>query len=74
MTKPAKTWLPPQEGRRVVVHTRSDESIEGLIKTVAKDGLVLTAAKVYREGPPAAAAGEVYIPHDNVAFIQRLTT
>lgn len=66
----ARAWLRRRKGRRVIVHCLppSDQSIEGLLTLVARDGLVLQGARFLEANAPAA--GEVFVPRDRVAFVQ----
>jgi hypothetical protein len=62
-------WLEERTARKVVVHTRDSRSIEGLLTTVAPDGLVLEAAR-YLEGDGVPLGGVVWVPRDRVEFLQ----
>lgn len=70
-------WLETVTKRRVVVHTRDGQSVEGSLSDVMADGVVLKAALLLTPGGPdgsrtdkTAMAGEVWIPQANVAFAQ----
>ena len=65
-----RRWLKQVLLERVVIHTTSNLSIEGLLSENAKDGVVLKTAKML--GPhPTDLAGEVFIPREQVAFAQK---
>lgn len=64
-------WLERMLRRRVVIHTKDDNSLEGSLWETTDDGLILRAAQLLNaNGAPTAMAGEVFIPRLNVAFAQ----
>lgn len=57
--------------KRITVHLKSDDSIEGSLMLETADGIILRSAKLLTAGnEPASMAGEVFIPRENVAFAQ----
>lgn len=64
-------WLVGQRLRKVHVHTVEDTTIEGVLAEDAADGVVLRAA-AFHEGAnhPVQMQGEVFIPRQQIAFIQ----
>lgn len=66
------SWLNRVKTRKIIVHQRSNESIEGLLVGTWKDGITLRSASLLNSGskPPTPMAGEVFIPRDEVALIQ----
>ena len=54
---------------RVTVHTPAG-TFEGSLEPLAVDGIVLRAATGHFDNQPAASLGEVWIPHDQVLFVQ----
>lgn len=70
LTEPNE-WLTLVLKKRITVHTRDSQSIEGSLMEKTDDGLILRAAKWLNSGArPTTMAGEVFIPRENVAFAQ----
>jgi len=68
-----KPYLKELEAETVVVHTRDDASIRGVLVAVHCDVYVLRhAAYLNPDGSKVAADGEVLIPVSRVAFLQRI--
>jgi hypothetical protein len=69
---PDPQWLSRVLKKRIVVHTRDDKSIQGVLMEQLADGVILRAALLLRDGsaPPTPMAGETWIPRENVAFAQ----
>lgn len=66
-----RSWLDRVMRKRIVVHTRDDQSIEGVLMERTEDGVILRAAKLLNgAGPPTQMAGETWVPRENVAFAQ----
>ena len=66
-----KNWLDRVTTRKILVHQRNDQSIEGLLILNLHDGIVLRSAVMLQEkGDPIPMAGEVYIPREQVALVQ----
>jgi hypothetical protein len=65
-------WLESVLSRRIIIHTTTNQSIDGSLVATTSDGLVLRAAKLLGQGSGQATpmAGEVFIPRANVAFAQ----
>jgi aromatic ring hydroxylase len=68
--KPTPTWLEAVTGRSVLVHTKDDRTIEGVIVLEAEDGIVLRGCKLHGQGAPVGMAGDVYVPAANVTLVQ----
>lgn len=65
-------WLSRVLKRKIIVHTRESQSIEGILWEQSRDGVILRAAKLLGEnGTATSMAGEVFVPRENVAFAQR---
>lgn len=71
-----KNALKRLKGRRAVIHTRDDQSIKGLVSTVAGDSIWFepgTAEYLPKEGEvPDELKGVAWVPRDNVSFGQEL--
>ena len=66
-----RSWINGVLKQRLIVHTKSDQSLDGHLVAVMKDGIVLRASKLLNPaGNPTPMAGEVWIPRENVAFVQ----
>lgn len=67
----ARQWFTDVLRKRVVVHTKNDQSIEGVLMEHMRDGIILRASKLLGpEGKQTPMAGEVFVPRENVAFAQ----
>lgn len=70
--EPSGSWLARATRKRIIVHTRNDQSIEGVLMECLDDGLILRAARLLgADGKQTTIAGEVFVPRENVAFTQR---
>jgi small nuclear ribonucleoprotein (snRNP)-like protein len=68
-----RPYLKQLEAETVVVHTRDDASIRGVLTAVHSDVYVLRhAAYLNPDGSKVIADGEVLIPVNRVAFLQRI--
>lgn len=68
---PAPTWLESVLKKRIIVHTRQDQSIEGTLMEQTADGIIMRASSLLgSDGKRTPMAGEVFIPRENVAFAQ----
>lgn len=64
-------WLEGVILKRIMVHLKDDNSIEGSLVAVMADGLILRAAELRNlNNPPVKMAGEVFVPRENLAFAQ----
>lgn len=64
-------WLEQQTLRHCLVNTVGKETLDGLIKLVAPDGLILTGAKLLRGSEPAIPVlGDLFIPRGQVEAVQ----
>ncbi len=69
-----KPYLKNLEAETVVVHTRDDASLRGVLVAVHSDVYVLRhAAYLNPDGSRVEADGEVLIPVTRVAFLQRIS-
>lgn len=65
-----KRWVRQRLGQEIVVHTTEDDSYKGILDAEYTDGLVLRATT--RLGAePVSLPGELFVPRDKVALIQR---
>ena len=68
--EPAR-WLDRVSARKVLVHLKTDQTIDGLLVWNLADGVVLRAASMVSAGGGSTPmAGEVFIPHENVLLVQ----
>lgn len=67
---PKVNWLETVVRKRIVVHLKNDQSIDGSLVATMDDGVILRAARLLNDGPATTMAGEVFIPRENVAFAQ----
>lgn len=65
------TWIRRKLATRILVHTTADDSIEGVLVLVAKDGLLLDDAAVLSERR-TPLSGKVFIPKVQIRMIQEL--
>ena len=64
-------WIESVLRKRVVVHLKSSQTIEGSLTATMEDGLILRAASLLEPGGQRTPmAGETFIPRENVAFAQ----
>ena len=64
-------WIESVLRKRIIVHLKNGDSIDGSLWETMDDGIVLRAAQLLNaEGPATTMAGEVFIPRENVAFAQ----
>lgn len=64
-------WLESVLTRRIIVHQKTSQSIEGSLSAVMADGVVLRAPVLLNDdGSKTQMAGEVFVPRENVAFAQ----
>lgn len=64
-------WLKRVLRKRIIVHTRDDHSIEGVLWEQTRDGIILRAASLLGDGQQKTSmAGETWIPRENIAFAQ----
>ena len=64
-------WLRRLERSRVIVHTKDDRSIRGVLVGVWPDCVVLSSAE-YLADTVTPLDGDPVIPRENVAWLQRL--
>jgi hypothetical protein len=64
-------WFRQVLKKKIVVHTRNDQSVEGVLTMLARDGVILRAAALLGgDGKRTTMAGEVFVPRENIAFAQ----
>lgn len=64
-------WLRRQLAHSVLVHTTTDQSIAGVLEEVARDGLILRAARFLDSSDAEIPlAGETFIPREKIALVQ----
>jgi hypothetical protein len=69
-----ENWLERTVHRRIIVHTPTGESIEGTLVHAHADGVLLWSAKFLLHPTPVDLDGEVFIPRDQVLFVQTVRT
>lgn len=68
-----RKYLKRLEGRRAVIHTRDDQSIRGVVRTVASDVIVLEPAEYLgKASDPDDLEGRAWVPLENVSWGQEL--
>lgn len=65
-----KRWVRKAVGRRILVHTKDEQTVEGILVLQGRDGLLLNVAKLYSSDGEVPMAGDVFVPRENVALIQ----
>ncbi len=66
-----RRYLKTLVGKQIVVNTKDDQSIRGVLTVVADDVLVLEAAELLGKDV-VQIAGRVDVPRDNYAWSQEL--
>lgn len=66
-----KTWLASATRRRIIVHTKTDQTFDGILETEYVDGVLLRSVSLVESSSKSTPLpGEVRIHRDNVAFVQ----
>lgn len=66
-----RQWFARVSKKKVIVHTKDSQSLEGVLMEQTADGIILRAASLLRDGGgKTSMAGEVFVPRENVAFAQ----
>jgi hypothetical protein len=66
-----KQWFRQVLKKKVVLHLKSDQSIEAVLVELTRDGVILRAAALLGgDGKRTTMAGEVFVPRENIAFAQ----
>jgi hypothetical protein len=66
-------WLRFRVRRRILVTLADGTAIEGILRTSARDGLVLTAGRMHGdEGVTVTLAGDTFVPRARVHLVQVL--
>lgn len=69
---PQVSWADEVTFDRVLVFTRDDDTVSGVITDVFVDGIQLEDARLLRASePPVPFAGQVFISRSNIRFVQR---
>ena len=63
------SWLDRRSGERVLVHSTTEQTFEGVVREVNRHGVVLAAVRLVDAG--VDVAGEVWVPREKVLFVQR---
>lgn len=67
----APKWFERTLKKKIVLHLKNDQSIEGALMEQTLDGVILRAAELLGEnGKRTAMAGETFVPRENIAFSQ----
>lgn len=66
----ATGWLRFQRRRLVTVHLTDDRTIEGVLWSTARDGLVLEAAVYPHDNERIPLSGRVFVPRSKISFLQ----
>lgn len=68
-------WIRDRRLEQVLVHTVGGDTIAGALLRAERDAIILVQARFFdgNEGSAASVpmAGEVYVPRERVAFIQK---
>lgn len=69
---PSRRALRRRLGQRVVVHTRDDRTIDGILVGTHVEALALASAVLLQPGeqPDIPLGGETLIPHENISLVQ----
>ena len=72
---PELGWWERSIKRLVMVHSTDDRTIQGYVKEVAPDGVLLASAEYLPDqGPRVPLGGDVFIPRERVNWVQVLPT
>ena len=63
-------WLKRQLADEVVIHTTESQTVRGWLEEVARDGVILRAARYVEGEGEIPLAGELFIPRPKIAFVQ----
>lgn len=64
-------WLARVTAHRIIVHQRTNSSIEGLLTMNLRDGIVLRQASLLNPGgQKTPMAGEVFVPREEIILVQ----
>lgn len=67
----SRRWFSRVLKKRIVVHLKNDQTIQGVLMEHTRDGVILRAAELLgANGLKTSMAGESFIPRENVAFAQ----
>lgn len=66
-------WLRFRVRRRILVTLTDGAAVEGLLRTVARDGIVLTAARLHGDDNVSITlSGDTFLPRARITLIQVL--
>lgn len=66
-----ESWLDDVMARRILVHTKDDRSIEGLLLQVYPEEIVLRSARLLSPDT-IDLGGEIWLPRANILFVQMM--
>lgn len=64
-------WLDAATRRRLLVHTRDGQTLDGQLVRVDRDGVVLEPARL--DGVSDGLDGQVWVPRERIAWAQQPT-
>ncbi len=65
-----RNWLKRQTLTRLIVHTTDGQSLDGVLATVAKDGIVVDHAKLLDGDNAHRLGGHVLVERERIGFVQ----
>lgn len=67
----SQPWFGRVLKKKIIVHTRDSQSIEGVLMEELPDGIILRAASLLGDGGRRTPmAGEIHVPRENISFSQ----
>lgn len=63
-------WLRRRRAELVIVHTIDEKSVRGMLRDAAAEGVLLAAPELLLADTTVPLGGELWVPRDNVRFIQ----
>jgi hypothetical protein len=68
---PEPSWWATAQRRQVLLHTTDDKTLRGLVQLVTDEGVLVAAPEWLDDsGVALPLAGEAFIPHERVRFVQ----
>lgn len=68
------TWLDDLTFNTVIVHMKDGPSVKGVRRAVYDDGVVLSEAHVLEPESVTVLNGDLFVPRDNVSFMQLVSS